>query len=60
MPRKKPTGTEGEKSPEPRQRTTIVMPKSLYRALKIYAVNHDQDMSDVVLEALAKLGIKGD
>ena len=36
------------------------MPKSLYRALKIYAVNHDQDMSDVVLEALAKLGIKGD
>lgn len=58
MPRKKPV--DGEKAPEARQRTTIVLPKSLYRALKIYAVNHDQDMNEVVMDALAKLGIKGD
>ena len=36
-----------------------MLTKSLYRALKIYAVNHDKDMSEVVTEALHKLGIEG-
>ena len=59
MPSAKNKKPSDDSSTEERQRTTIVLTKSLYRALKIYAVNHDQDMSEVVTEALHKLGIEG-
>jgi hypothetical protein len=40
-----------------RKKTTISLPTSQYRALKIYAVQNDKEMSEVVSEALHKLGI---
>ena len=42
-----------------RKRTTIYLPTAQYRALKIYAVQNDKEMSEVVSEGLKKLGIDG-
>jgi hypothetical protein len=44
--------------PDDRKKTTISLPAAQYRALKIYAVQNDKEMSEVVSEALSKLGIR--
>jgi hypothetical protein len=41
-----------------RKRTTVYLPVAQYRALKIFAVQNDKEMSEVVSEALSKLGIR--
>lgn len=53
---KKPSG--GFEQAE-RKRTTVYLPTPLYKALKIYAVQNDKEMSEVVVEGLRKLGLEG-
>lgn len=57
-----PRGKGGQKDEQPEakpaiKRTTIAFPTAQYRALKIYCVQNEKEMSAVVCEALAKMGI---
>ena len=58
-----PRGKSGQKEEQPpskpaTKRTTIAFPTAQYRALKIYCVHNEKEMSAVVCEALAKMGIE--
>jgi hypothetical protein len=59
MPRQKGSGSSKTEEKTDTKRTTITLPTAQYRALKIYCVQHDAEMSAVVSEALKKLGIEG-
>jgi hypothetical protein len=56
---KKTSGAAAQPARPDRKRTTIYLPMAQYRALKIFAVQNDKEMSEVVSEALKKLGIEG-
>jgi hypothetical protein len=43
---------------EPRKQVTVYLPPQQWRALKVYAAQHDREMSEVVSDALSRLGIK--
>ena len=43
---------------EPRKQVTVYLPPEQWRALKVYAAQEDLEMSEVVSDALGKLGIK--
>jgi hypothetical protein len=44
----------------PMRRIGAVVPEDIYKALKIYAVEHDQEMQEVIIEALRRFLEKGD
>jgi hypothetical protein len=52
------TEKKGEAKGKPeRKRMTIYLPPEQWRALKVRAAQHDRQMSEIVSEALKKLGI---
>lgn len=56
---KKP-GTAAPKSAanEPRKKVTLYLPPSQWRALKVQAAQSDREMSEIVSDALKKVGIE--
>jgi hypothetical protein len=49
-------GSNREKSPG-RKQVTVYLPTEQWRALKVYAAQHDQEMSQIVSDALTRFGI---
>jgi hypothetical protein len=60
----KPTGKKGDtdektrESDDEKRKVTFYLPKSQARALKVYAAQHDIDMSGFISELLKKAGIE--
>jgi hypothetical protein len=61
---KKTRGSSGKAEPisktedEPRKQVTVYLPPQQWRALKVVAAQEDREMSEIVSDALGRLGIK--
>ncbi len=60
MAKQKKAPDDDKAAPSDRKKVTLYLPTPQWRALKVYAAKHDQDMSVVVSELLKKAGIESE